>query len=505
MPERGVIDYDQIRQAARTGDGAKLATSAGTLTPGNLQRADAHGNIEDAGVSVDTDVSLAANSDAKIASQKATKAYVDAHAGGSAAWGGITGTLSAQTDLQSALDAKVDDAQLDTDVTLAANSDSKVATQKATKAYVDAHAGGGFAWGGDGSDGSVTFDGTTTVLGLVPSASAYTLTRDLNCVNITVNAGVTIKTSNYAISATGTATINGTVHNDGQVGSNGASPVSSTGGNGGTAGLRTSHPGGNDGHYARLIGGANGGVGGNGGTGAGSQAAAANAGAAVTGSTPADQNGVAGSTGSSGGKGGSGTSGAGGAVRAGAAGGAIFTAGNWQSARNPLAAVTGVTFNVNLTTATPHPVWASNASHGGSAGGSGGGGDTTNSGGGGGGGGGEGGSGGVVAILANTIAIGATGIVRANGGNGGNGGNGRTPTVGNCGGGGGGGGGAGGVGGIVWLVFHSLSNAGTVQALGGSGGNAGLKGSPSGTGTDNADPGVGGSTGPAGNVMMIPC
>lgn len=84
MPERGVIDYDQIRQTARTGDGAKLATSAGTLTPGNLQRADAHGNIEDAGVSVDTDASLAANSDAKIASQKATKAYVDAHAGGSA-------------------------------------------------------------------------------------------------------------------------------------------------------------------------------------------------------------------------------------------------------------------------------------------------------------------------------------------------------------------------------------------------------------------------------------
>jgi hypothetical protein len=32
--------------------------------------------------------------------------------GGSSAWGGITGTLSAQTDLQSALDAKADDSTL---------------------------------------------------------------------------------------------------------------------------------------------------------------------------------------------------------------------------------------------------------------------------------------------------------------------------------------------------------------------------------------------------------
>jgi len=38
--------------------------------------------------------------------QAATKKYVDDNAGGSATWGGITGTLSSQTDLQSALDAK---------------------------------------------------------------------------------------------------------------------------------------------------------------------------------------------------------------------------------------------------------------------------------------------------------------------------------------------------------------------------------------------------------------
>lgn len=56
---------------------------------------------------------------------------------GAVAWGQITGTLSAQTDLQAALDAKLDDSQLDTDGTLAANSDARVATQKAVKTYTD--------------------------------------------------------------------------------------------------------------------------------------------------------------------------------------------------------------------------------------------------------------------------------------------------------------------------------------------------------------------------------
>ncbi len=90
--------------------------------------------------------------------------------GGSAAWGGILGTLSNQTDLQAALDSKVpntrtvngkplssdivldnndiglgnvlDVAQIpaswvDTDGTLSANSDSKIPTQKAVKTYAD--------------------------------------------------------------------------------------------------------------------------------------------------------------------------------------------------------------------------------------------------------------------------------------------------------------------------------------------------------------------------------
>ncbi len=50
-------------------------------------------------------------------------------------WGAIGGTLSDQTDLQAALDAKLDDSQLDTDITLAANSNTKIASQKAVKSY----------------------------------------------------------------------------------------------------------------------------------------------------------------------------------------------------------------------------------------------------------------------------------------------------------------------------------------------------------------------------------
>lgn len=58
----------------------------------------------------DTDGTLAANSDTKYPSQKATKTYAD---------------------------TKIASTYLDTDGTLTANSDTKIATQKATKTYVD--------------------------------------------------------------------------------------------------------------------------------------------------------------------------------------------------------------------------------------------------------------------------------------------------------------------------------------------------------------------------------
>jgi hypothetical protein len=56
--------------------------------------------------------------------------------GGGGTWGSITGTLSDQTDLDTALAGKLPTTYLDTDGTLAANSDTKIASQKAVKTYV---------------------------------------------------------------------------------------------------------------------------------------------------------------------------------------------------------------------------------------------------------------------------------------------------------------------------------------------------------------------------------
>jgi hypothetical protein len=71
---------------------------------------------------LDVDGTLAANSDTKIASQKATKTYVDTGLSGKQASLGFTAENSANKD---------------TDGTLAANSDVRYASQKAIKTYVD--------------------------------------------------------------------------------------------------------------------------------------------------------------------------------------------------------------------------------------------------------------------------------------------------------------------------------------------------------------------------------
>ncbi len=80
----------------------------------------------------DTDGTLAANSDSRLATQKAVVTYIAAQIAAAIAALGL-GTGSTLT--------------TDTDVTLAANSDARVATQKAVKAYVDASGGGGGALG----------------------------------------------------------------------------------------------------------------------------------------------------------------------------------------------------------------------------------------------------------------------------------------------------------------------------------------------------------------------
>lgn len=70
-------------------------------------------------------------------------------------------------------------------------------------------------WYGNGQDGSVTFDGSSVVLGLTPAGNEYTLTRDILPTSCTINSGVLIKMNGYRIYCNGTLTNNGTIHSNG--------------------------------------------------------------------------------------------------------------------------------------------------------------------------------------------------------------------------------------------------------------------------------------------------
>lgn len=48
-------------------------------------------------------------------------------------------------------------------------------------------------------DGSVTLDGTTTVLGMAPASSVYSMTRDIYCYNLTINDSVRLAPNGYRI------------------------------------------------------------------------------------------------------------------------------------------------------------------------------------------------------------------------------------------------------------------------------------------------------------------
>ena len=229
---------------------------------------------------------------------------------------------------------------------------------------------------GDGSDGSVTFDGSTTVLGLVPSSQIYTMTRDIFCTGITINNGVTVKPNGFRIFCAGTVTNNGTISSNGG---------NASGTNNGTAGVAAGSV------TATLA------------TNAGASGTTTN-GASGTGNGSMFGTG----TGNSGGTGSSGTAGGSHAQRTG------------TSPLRMVAAVLASSAGWNNTT----------QQIGGAGGGGSGGGDSTNVGGGGGGG------GGCVAILAWAVNNGS-GTISANGGNGGSPG---TTTGGCGGGGGGGGG-----------------------------------------------------------------
>lgn len=52
---------------------------------------------------------------------------------------------------------------------------------------------------GTGADGSVTLDGSTTILGMAPSSNVYSMTSDLYLYNLTINAGVRLAPNGYRI------------------------------------------------------------------------------------------------------------------------------------------------------------------------------------------------------------------------------------------------------------------------------------------------------------------
>jgi hypothetical protein len=96
---------------------------------------------------------------------------------------------------------------------------------------------------GDGSDGNLTFDGTSVVFGITPVANVYTFasavsSRDLFANNLTINTGVTIRPAACRIFVRGLLDLQGTgkISYDGADGAVG-STVSVAGGNNTTAAL----------------------------------------------------------------------------------------------------------------------------------------------------------------------------------------------------------------------------------------------------------------------------
>jgi hypothetical protein len=57
---------------------------------------------------------------------------------------------------------------------------------------------------GDGSDGSLNFDGAATVLGMAPSGGVYTFTREVFATDVTVGSGVRLALESYGLYVNGT-------------------------------------------------------------------------------------------------------------------------------------------------------------------------------------------------------------------------------------------------------------------------------------------------------------
>jgi len=141
-----------VAAASATKSGiVELATDAETITGTDTVRAVTPANIT---AKMDTDGTLAGNSDTRIPSQKAVKTYADTKMAADNTCENIIddlinvdtdGTLAGNSDYavptqaaaKTYADTKVPASYLDTDGTLTANSDVKIATQKATKTYAD--------------------------------------------------------------------------------------------------------------------------------------------------------------------------------------------------------------------------------------------------------------------------------------------------------------------------------------------------------------------------------
>lgn len=264
---------------------------------------------------------------------------------------------------------------------------------------------------GDGSDGALAFDGIASVLGISPSSSVYTLTRDIFASSIAVSAGVTVNAAGFRVFCQGTCTVAAT----GVISCNGNAAAA------GTAGAITNASG-------SLGAGTAGGAGGSGN----------NAGSAGTNHAV----GFPAGTGAGGAGGGDGTH------TAAAAGTYAALAASKGGARFLTALLLGMIFGTQ-TSGTASLV----SLYMGGTGGGGGGGDDADATGGGGGGG-----GGVLVLASRTVVN--NGTISCNGGAGAAG----TSAAHNAGGGGGGGGG------VCTVITRTYSGTGVQTAAGGAGG-----------------------------------
>lgn len=225
--DAGGADAMAVDAAAGTGSLRTIGTGALQAAAGNDSRL-SDTRTPTAGSVVDASVSASA---AIAKSKLAALAIVDADVSAISE----SKITNLTTDLAAKIPASLVDAKGDLIVATADDTVTRLAV--GTNDYVltaDSAQSAGVKWAaaaggatvpgeyGDGSDGIINFDGSTTVLGLVPSSSVYTLTRDVFLAGGSqVSGSAVIKTANYRIFCNGTFTVGASavVHADGNAAS----------------------------------------------------------------------------------------------------------------------------------------------------------------------------------------------------------------------------------------------------------------------------------------------